>query len=51
MVGGVEGERYEVDLGRRRRAVGDGGAEVVDVERTVDDGDGEDGIMVEDLDG
>lgn len=51
MVGAVKGERYEVDLGGRKRAVGNGGAEVVDVERAVDDGDGEDGTMVEDLDG
>lgn len=49
MVGAVEGERLKVDLGGRRRVVGDGGAEVVDVERAVSDGDSEIGVVVEDL--
>lgn len=48
VVGAAEGERFQVDLVWRRWAVGDGRAEVVDVERGVDDGDGEDGVVVED---
>ena len=48
MVGAVEGKRFKMDLWWRRRAVGDGGAEVIDVERGVDDGDGEDGVVAED---
>lgn len=49
MVRDIEEERFQVDLMGKRRAVGNGRAEVVDIQRAVDDGDGEDGVVVEDL--
>lgn len=49
MVGAVELESFEVDLGGRRRAVCDGGTEVVDVERAVNDGDGKIRVVMKDI--